>query len=146
MKKPVVFLDSDVIFAGAASPTEYSASHVVLILGEITLIECLTSSQVVTEVERNLEAKLPAKLPELRLILSRSLHVVPNPLPEDLPSYKGHTDPKDLPILVAAIQHDCRYLLTFNLRHYSPPPDRISVITPGDFIRNLRDLLTRLEE
>jgi predicted nucleic acid-binding protein len=146
MKKPVVFLDSDVIFAGAASPTEYSASHVVLILGEITLIECLTSSQVVTEVERNLEAKLPAKLPELRLILSRSLHVVPNPLPEDLPFYKGHADPKDLPVLVAAIQHDCRYLLTFNLRHYSPPPDQISVITPGSFIRNLRDLLTRLEE
>jgi predicted nucleic acid-binding protein len=146
MKKPLVFLGSDVIFAGAASPIEYGASHVVLLLGEITLIQCLTSSQVVTEVERNLEAKLPDKLPELRLILSRSLRVVPNLLPEDLSAYEGYADPKDLPILVAAMQHGCRYLLTFNLRHYSPPPDRISVIEPGEFIRILRNLLTRLEE
>ena len=79
MNKPRVFLDADVIFAGAAAPTEHGASHVVLQVGEITLIECLTSTQVVTEVERNLGEKLPSKLPELRLIISRSLRVVPDP-------------------------------------------------------------------
>ena len=52
MKKPLVFLDADVIFAGAAAPTKHGASHVVLRLGEVTLIECVTSTQVVTEEDR----------------------------------------------------------------------------------------------
>jgi hypothetical protein len=55
--KPVVFLDADVIFAGAAAPTEHGASHVVLQMSEITLIECVTSEQAVAEVERNLTEK-----------------------------------------------------------------------------------------
>jgi len=75
IRKLTVFLDADVIFAGAASPSEHGASHVVLRMGEITLIECLTSQQAVTEVERNLADKLPAKLPELRLLVSRCLRV-----------------------------------------------------------------------
>lgn len=144
MNKPVVFLDADVIFAGAAAPTEHGASHVVLRMGEITLIECVTSRQAVVEVERNIEEKLPAKLPELRLIMSRSLRVVPDPEPKDLAAYEGQADPKDLPILVAALQHQCRYLLTFNLRHYHPASSEITVQRPGDFIITVRSLLTQL--
>ena len=37
--KPRVFVDADVLFAGSASPSEHSASLVVLRLAEITLIE-----------------------------------------------------------------------------------------------------------
>ena len=69
----------------------------VLRLGEITLLDCVTSTQVITEVERNLAEKLPKKLPTLRLILSRSLRVVPDPAPQELAPYKGQADPKDLP-------------------------------------------------
>lgn len=144
MNKPLVFLDADVIFVGAAAPTEHGASHVVLRMGEITLIECLTSKQAVVEVERNFEEKLPAKLPELHLITSRSLRVVPDPEPNELTPYEGQADPKDLPILVAALQHRCRYLLTFNLRHYHPASSEITVQRPGDFIATVRALLTQL--
>jgi predicted nucleic acid-binding protein len=144
MNKPTVFLDADVIFAGTAAPTEHGASHVVLRLGEITLIECVTSTQVITEVERNLEEKLPSKLPELRLIVSRSLHVVSDPELEELIPYEGQADPKDLPILVAALKHGCRFLLTFNIRHYAPATAEIMVQPPGDFVKTIRTLLTRL--
>lgn len=144
MKKPTVFLDADVIFAGAAAPTEHGASHVVLRLGEITLIECVTSTQAITEVERNLADKLPNKLPELRLIISRSLRVVPDPAPDDLAAYEGQADPKDLPILVAALKHGCRFLLTFNIRDYAPVTDEIQVQRPGDFIATVRTLLAQL--
>ncbi len=41
--KPRVFVDADVLFAGSASPSEHSASLVVLRLAEITLIEALAS-------------------------------------------------------------------------------------------------------
>ena len=66
--KPRLFVDADVLFAGAASPSEHSASLVVLQLAEITLIEALTSQQVITEAERNLAAKLPQALPAFRLV------------------------------------------------------------------------------
>ncbi len=40
---PIEFPDADVIFAGSASPQEHSASHVVLLMGEITLLDCFTT-------------------------------------------------------------------------------------------------------
>jgi hypothetical protein len=143
-RKPVVFLDADVIFTGAAAPTEHGASHVVLRMSEITLIECVTSEQAVTEVERNLAAKLPAKLPEFSLLVSRCLRVVPDPGPADLARCTGQADPKDLPILVAALRESCPYLLTFNVRHYSPPVGSITVQRPGEFVLTVRSLLSWL--
>lgn len=144
VNEPIVFLDADVIFAGAAAPTEHGASHVVLRLGEIGLIDCVTSTQVITEVERNFEKKLPSKLPELRLIISRSLRVVPDPEPNELTPYKGQADPKDLPILIAALKHGCHFLLTFNIRHYTPATEEITVQRPGDFVITVRGLLAQM--
>ena len=48
--RPRVLIDADVLFAGAASPSEHSASLVVLRSAEITLIEALATNQVITEV------------------------------------------------------------------------------------------------
>lgn len=144
MKRPLVFLDPDVIFAGAAAPTEHGASQIVLTLGEMRLIECLTSTQVVTEVERNLGAKLPRKLPELRLLLSRSLKVVPDPELDEIVPYRGQADPKDLPILATALKHGCGFLLTFNTRHFRPSSSAIKVQRPGEFLTAIRTLLTRV--
>ncbi len=144
VNKPVVFLDADVIFAGSAAPSEHGASHVVLRMGEITLLECLTSQQAVSEVERNLTAKLPNKLPEFRLLVSRCLRVVPDPTPADLLPHIGQADPKDLPLLVAALREDCTYLLTFNVRHYFPTAGTIVVQRPGEFLLTIRSLLGQM--
>ena len=51
-RKPLVFIDADVLFAGSASANVNGASQVVLRMAEITLIEAITSEQVVTECER----------------------------------------------------------------------------------------------
>ena len=140
--RPRIFLDSDVVFAGSASPTEHGASHVILRMGEITLIECVVSDQVVTEVERNISSKLPDKLGVFRLIKERSLHVVRDPLPAELIQFKGQADPKDLPILAASIRESCSRLLTFNLRHYHPASNQIVVQGPGDFLSSVRKMLS----
>ncbi|RLC95533.1 MAG: hypothetical protein DRI77_09935 [Chloroflexi bacterium] len=137
-----VFIDADVLFAGSASPTQYGASHVVLRMAEITLIEAITSRQVITEAERNLAEKLPDKLTEFRLIVSRCLRVVSDPSPDSLKPYESQADPKDLPILVAALREECAYLLTFNLRHFHPQGKFIIVQRPGDFLLTVRSLLT----
>ena len=101
-RKPRVFVDADVLFAGAASPGEHGASLLILRLGELTLVEVVTSKQVITEAERNLAAKIPDALPLFRLLVERALSVVPNPTPEEVAAHAGLADPKDLPILHVA--------------------------------------------
>jgi len=142
--KPRVFIDADVLFAGAASPTEQGASFLVLRLAEITLIEALTSEQVITEAERNLEAKIPNALPAFRHLVHRCLRVVRDPDPQDLQPYGGLADPKDTPMPVAALRESCPWLITFNTRHYQPVHPDVSVLTPGDFVTRLRELLAHL--
>ena len=142
--KPRVFVDADVLFAGAAAPSERGASLVVLRMAEITLIEAVASQQVVGEVERNLADKLPKALPAFRLIVSRCLRLVPDPRPADLSPYAGLADPKDLPILAAAMREKCPWLVTFNIRHFQPGHPAVTVLRPGQFVLRVRDLLARL--
>ena len=144
--KPKVFVDADVIFAGAAAPTEHGASHVVLRMGEITLMDCISSEQAVKEVERNIAEKIPAKLPDFHLLVSRSLRIINDPQPNELLAYKQQADPKDLPILVAAMKERCSYLLTFNVRHFTPTSPDIIVQQPSGFLMTVRSLLGMLKD
>jgi predicted nucleic acid-binding protein len=136
-----VFVDADVLFAGAAGPSQHGASLVVLRLAEITLIEAITSQQVVTEAERNLEQKLPQALPAFRLILNRCLRVVPDPQPSELAPLADLADAKDLPMLAAAVREGCPWLVTFNLRHFQPGHPDVTVLRPGDCVLRVRGLL-----
>jgi predicted nucleic acid-binding protein len=137
-------VDADVLFAGAAAGSEHSASLVVLRMAEITLIEALTSQQVIEECERNLSAKIPAALPAFRLLVSRCLQIFPPPAAVDLSAYGRLADPKDLPILITALQAKCAWLVTFNLRHFRPGHPQITVLRPGDFVLRVRELLAYL--
>jgi hypothetical protein len=144
INKPSVCVDADVLFAGAASPTEYGASLLILRLAEITLIDAITSEQVITEAARNLEAKIPKALPAFRHLVNRCLRVVKDPEPGDLQPYMGLADLKDLPILVTALRESCPWLVTFNTRHFQPGHKNVSVVTPGDLILRIRDRLVQL--
>ena len=144
--KPRVFVDADVLFAGAASPNEHSASNLILRMGELTLIEAFASTQVVTEAERNLQDKLPGALPAFRLLASRCLVTVEDPEPTDLHGYSGLADPEDLPILAAAIQQNCSFLATFNIRHYQLGHPNVTVLKPGDMVLRIRYLLEHLSD
>ena len=142
--KPRVFIDADVLFAGAASSSEHGASLTILRMAEITLLDALTSEQVIVEAERNLEAKLPATLPTFRLLVDRCLTVVPIPTAEEVAQFDGMAHPNDLPILVAAVQHQCPWLVTFNVRHYRPGHPDVTVLPPGEFVQRVRYLLAAL--
>jgi predicted nucleic acid-binding protein len=142
--KPRVFVDADVLFAGAASPSEHGASLVILRMAEITLIDAVASQQVLTEVERNLAAKIPDALPAYRLLATRCLRVVPDPEQQDLPRWAGLADVKDLPVLAAAIREQCSWLVTHNVRHFQPRHSSIAVLRPGDFLWRVRQQLATL--
>ncbi len=137
-------VDADALFAAAASPSEHGASLLVLRLAELSLIYAVTSEQVITEVARNLTEKLPAALPTFQLLTTRSLYKVSDPAPDALPPYQGAADEKDLPILVAAVNAGCQWLVTFNVRHFQPGVDSLQVVRPGDFILRIRTLLHAL--
>jgi predicted nucleic acid-binding protein len=144
--KPSIFIDADVLFAGAASPNEHSASNLILRMAELTLIEAIASVQVITEVERNLAEKMPKALPAFRMLVSRCLKVVPDPKIEDLTNSAGLADPADLPILIAALQANCKLLATFNVRHFQPGHPEVTVLKPGDIVLRVRYLLAHLSE
>lgn len=143
-RKPRVFVDADVLFAGSASSSEHSASLVVLRMAEITLIEALTSEQAITEAERNLRAKLPRAIPAFQMLVQRCLQVVVDPTRADLIACKGMADAKDLPILVAAIRERSPWLVTFNIRDYQPGHPDVTVLAPGTFVQEIRHLLGRM--
>ncbi|MBN1246968.1 MAG: PIN domain-containing protein [Anaerolineae bacterium] len=142
--RPRVFIDADVLFAGSASPSDSGASLVVLRMAEITLIDAYTCRQVIVEVERNLAAKLPRALPAFRMIVARCVAVVDDPSTRDLKLYTGLADATDLPILVAALEAGCPWLVSFNTRHYQPGHPDVTVLPPGDFLLRVRDRLTLL--
>ena len=146
MTRLKVFVDANVLFAGAASPTEHSASQVILRMSEITLIDALASEQVVTECKRNLEEKIPDALPLFQLFVSRCLDIVADPDKQLVETYAGLADSEDLPILVAAIRENCSWLVTYNVRHFQPGHLSVRVLRPAEFMMEVRHLLSQLGE
>jgi hypothetical protein len=137
-----ICLDADALFAGAASVS--GASHVILQLGELGIIEVGVPDQARAEAERNLAAKLPAALPALRALVDACcIGLAMASEPESVAiADSGEADAKDAPILASALQAACGWLVTFNVRDYRT--DRIRVSKPGDFIEALRGELLRL--
>jgi predicted nucleic acid-binding protein len=140
-----VFIDADVLIAGAASSSEHSASLVILRMAELTLIEAITSQQVIGECERNLREKIPRALPAFQLITNRCLQIVPDPEPVELGTYQDKAHPKDLPILAAAAREGCAWLVTFNLQDYQPGIASVNVLEPEDLLIRIRSLLADME-
>lgn len=140
--RPRVFIDSDVLIAGAASTR--GASHLVLRLGELGLIDLVSSAQVRAEVERNLATKVPAALPAFQLLADAACRWIDDLDKQQSAAVRGWAHPKDAPILAAAVASGCEWLLTFNTKDFRPRGGLIRVLAPGDFIQALRELLEGL--
>ena len=142
-EKPSVFVDADVLIAGSASTS--GASHLILQLGELGLIDVVSSAQARTEAECNIARKLPAALPAFRVLSSEACRWVDDPATE--PDGVGaKTHPKDRAILGAAILAGCSSLITFNTRDFHPTRGAITVETPGAFVERLRAIMQELGE
>jgi predicted nucleic acid-binding protein len=142
--KLCVFVDSDVLFAGTASASEHGASLVVLRMAEITLIDAIVSEQVIVEVERNLAGHLPTALPLFHQLVRRCLRIVPDPTEAERLVCRDLANPKDTPILAAAVRETCPWLVTFNVRHFQPGHSSVTVLRPGAFIQHVRTMLAFL--
>jgi predicted nucleic acid-binding protein len=143
--KPRVFLDSSVLIAGLASPK--GASNVILTLAEAELITLVVSEQVLVEVERNLQEKLPRALPEYRRFLATCpLEKEALPSGAEVAVARQIIHPDDAPILAAAMALGVDYLVTFNRKHFLDDPEvarksHLRLGTPGDFLAWFRNTL-----
>ncbi len=143
-RRPVVFIDADALIAGSASTA--GASHILLRLSELGLIDGVSSEQVRREAERNLAKKVPGALPAFRLLANAACRWVADPTPEELDAVAGQAHRKDLPILATAVANGCEWLVTFNVKHFRPKGSGIRVAPPGAFIEELRGRLEELAE
>lgn len=131
-----VFFDSDVIIAGSFSKT--GASHILLQLAEVGIIQGYISEQVVQECTRNIRKKLPEALPAFQSILDESFLAVVVPVDRTLEKARGQADDKDVPILAAALEARADVLVTFNTKDYFPHESPPKILSPGDLLKDIQ--------
>jgi predicted nucleic acid-binding protein len=130
-----VCVDADVLIAGLLSRT--GASHAVLILGEIGLLTLVLPEAVVEEVRRNLSEKLSEASPLFEEFLRSVPAQVYRPTAQDRERARALADPKDVPILAAAIGAGAPLLVTHNVRHFRSG-EGVRVIRPRTLIEEAR--------
>lgn len=138
-KKIKVFLDSSVIIAGLASSR--GGSREVLLLAELGVIIPVISEQVVTEVLRNVERKLPQCLPEF-YTLFKILPLVMAPQPGAETCEKAHRllNPTDAEILDAALNAGADWLISLDkhfLDSYLEEKAPLRIASPGVFLQHV---------
>jgi putative PIN family toxin of toxin-antitoxin system len=138
-KKIKVFLDSSVIIAGLSSSR--GGSREVLLLAELGFIIPVISEQVVTEVLRNVERKLPQCLPEY-YALFKILPLLMAPEPGKEIRTKAHRllNPADAEILAAALSAKADWLLSLDRHFLDGNLEKelpLRVASPGILLRRL---------
>jgi uncharacterized protein len=138
--KPLVFLDSNVIFSGLYSPR--GAPGIILERFVNGSIRVAISQQVLQEVIRTIKEKLPDTLPALRrFLVNTAIEVVADPKPPDVKRWAKHLYPGDAAILAAAITARPDYFVTGD-RHFIDKTDIVkeaglTIVTPAQFLKLL---------
>ena len=135
-----VFLDANVYFAGFFSKS--GASSLILELARRGKVSLFATRLVLLEADRNLRKKAsPAVLKTFRRYLQNTkIHVMPMPDEKLFKPYEPYIYPKDLPILVAAVESKADFLVTLDRKHFFTSQllskvKKIKIITSADFIR-----------
>ena len=142
------YVDANVLLSGAATDNPSSASRVMLVASELTLLDLVACERVLEECDRNLErlveseAQLQGLRETLEKIVSRSIEVVRTPSVEgaSLPD----TDQKDRVHLFSAVERGCDYLVTLNPKDFPESYENVSVIEPGTLVKRIREQIKGL--
>ena len=124
------------IIAGSFSKT--GASHIVLQLAEVGIIQGHISEQVVEECTWNIRKKLPSALPVFKSFLDASFSNVIVPVNRFLEKARDQADDKDVPILAAAMQAQADVLVTFNTKDYFPHESPPKILNPGGLLKAIQ--------
>jgi putative PIN family toxin of toxin-antitoxin system len=142
-RKPRVFFDTNVIFSGlyreGGPPAElldrYAGNKLAMVV----------SGQVLEELVRTVEERIPHALPALYLLLSSTPpEIVEDPGVEEVIRWVQVIHQEDAPILAAAIAAEVDYLVTGNTRHFIADPgvateSGLVIVTPAQLVELLSD-------
>lgn len=134
--RPRVFFDANVLYSALHSPSGAPAEAVALHANG--RIDMVVSNLVLTELVRTVRLKLPLHLEDLRRFLAGSPpEVVPNPSLQELRAVRKVVNPKDAPIIAAALTARVDYLLTGDRTFIAEArrlPATPPIMTPREFI------------
>lgn len=138
LKKNRVFFDSSVLIAGLASPE--GASGMLLALSEMGLIIPVISEQVVIEVIRNIEKKMPRHLPHYYKLFKILPFELADPTDELIKRAEGFINQKDTVILAAAMNSNIDYLVSLDKHFLNDNLTKLpfTVCSPGELIKKIR--------
>ena len=108
------------------------------------MIEAVASQRVITEVERNLEEKMPAAMPAFRMLVSRCLQVVSDPSVAEIEALSKAADAKDVPILAAASARRMCFPDNVQYSTFSARCRIHTVPNAGDLVQRVRYLLAKM--
>lgn len=138
MKPIKVFMDSSVILAGLVS--KHGGAYEILILAELGIIIPYISEQVVYEVIRNVEKKIPECIEPFYLLLKTLPFNLVVPTETELKKTEFSINPKDAPILAAARIAGVDWLLSLD-KHFlqlrRSEQIEFNIGTPGDLLQRL---------
>lgn len=102
----------------------------------------MVSSEVLTEVDRNVRKKLPGALRMYKHALAALRPTVqPTPSPEAIKDAAQLIHAKDAAILAAALQAGVDYLVTLDMRHFGAVAPHVAtsirIVTPGELLNDL---------
>ena len=137
--KLTLFLDSSVLISALNSPIGASAK--ILNLAKEQKITLIISPYIIDETKRVIQKKLPKlKAPLIELEKENLLKISKDPnIPKVKSALKIIKDPKDAPILAAAIKSKATFLITLDKKDFIDDKNvakksKLKILTPGDFI------------
>ncbi|TEB07901.1 PIN domain protein [Pelotomaculum schinkii] len=138
MKRSKVFLDSSVIIAGLAS--KKGGAYEVLVLSELGIVIPCISEDVVSEVLRNVQKKLPNSLAHYYALFKTLPFKILDASEKDMEYAKGLINEKDAPILASAISGSVDWLLSLD-KHFLNIDGKekldFVICSPGNFLKKL---------
>jgi putative PIN family toxin of toxin-antitoxin system len=137
-RKPRVFLDTNVFFSGLHTPD--GAPGIILEAFIENKICFVISRQVLEELVRTIEVKLPQAFPALQILLTNvPPEIQKDPPAEQMEKLTGKLNFADAAILTATINAKVDYFVTGD-SHFREKPDvtgesGINILTPAQFVR-----------
>lgn len=116
-------------------------------MAEIGLFKIVISEQVLVECDRNITKKLIKSLPIFRNILTATKpEIVADLLPQEVEKWQSIIEPKDAPILAAAIAAKVDRILSLNTKDFNSivaNKSGLIIQTPSQFIQEIRLIVTQ---
>ena len=148
-KTTSIFVDSSVLMA--ASISWRGSANDIMLYAEQGMLKLYFSQVVLDETEKNLTNKAARGLPRFQALRAAFAQELVTPSQDSIDAVAKSVEPKDAPIVAAALAAGVKYLATYDQKHLLAQKDHIQsafglmVSTPADVLLTLELTVTTHE-